>query len=213
MPDHGRTTIGQAGVRSQSSPPGRIKIMEALRSLLEDKEFTAITTAEIARTAGVTEGLIYKYFQDKRDLLHQVLAEYVERFVAQIEMDLKGIKGALNKLRKIIWTHFYMYAADRVFARILLVEVRNVPDYFQSDAYAIVRRYTDLLGSIIEEGVAEGVIMDDVPVASIRQVVLGGIEHLCLRHVIFNREIDPDQLHNDLCEILFRGIARGSQPT
>lgn len=213
MPDHDRTMTGTSGVRSQSSPPGRTKIMEALRLLLEEKEFTAITTAEIARTAGVTEGLIYKYFQDKRDLLHQILAEYVERFVAQIELDLKGIKGALNKLRKIIWTHIYMYASNRVFARILLLEVRNVPDYFQSEAYAIVKRYTNLLGSILEEGVAEGSIRNDIPVATIRQVVLGGIEHLCLRPVIFNKDVDPDRLHDDLCEILFRGIALDSHTT
>ena len=57
--------------------PGKTKIMAALRSLLEDKEFVSITTAEIARNAGVTEALIYKYFHDKRDLLHQVLAEYL----------------------------------------------------------------------------------------------------------------------------------------
>jgi hypothetical protein len=43
-------------------PPGRIKIMDALRSLLEEKEFGAITWAEIGRTASVNEGLIYKYF-------------------------------------------------------------------------------------------------------------------------------------------------------
>ena len=57
-------------------PPGRIKIVRSLKSLLVEKEFSAITTAEIAKTAGVTEPLIYKYFRDKRDLLHQVLSEY-----------------------------------------------------------------------------------------------------------------------------------------
>ena len=56
------------------APPGQIKIIQALNLLLEEKEFGAITTAEIAKTAGVTEALIYKYFKDKRDLLHQVLA-------------------------------------------------------------------------------------------------------------------------------------------
>ena len=61
-------------------PPGRIKIVNALISLLEQKEFGAITTAEIAKNAGVTEALIYKYFKDKRDLLHKVLLEYLEQF-------------------------------------------------------------------------------------------------------------------------------------
>jgi AcrR family transcriptional regulator len=184
--------------------------VEALKTLLAQKEFTAITTSEIARTAGVTEALIYKYFTDKRDLLHQLLAEYLDFFVSRAEMDVKGIKGALNKLRKAIWSHINMYAANRVFSRILLLEVRNFPDYFNSDAYQMVRRYTSFIVSIVEEGIAEGSIRGDIPVPVIRQVVLGGIEHVCLPKVIFNREINTDELADQLCEVIFKGIAARS---
>ena len=61
--------INQTAKKSEnkSAPPGRIKIMQALKLLLERKEFSAVTTAEIAKQAGVTEALIYKYFKDKRD--------------------------------------------------------------------------------------------------------------------------------------------------
>ena len=97
------------------APPGRLKIVQALKALLEHKEFSAITTAEIAGKAGVTEALIYKYFRDKRDLLHQVLREYLEDYMVQLDRDLKGIKGALNKLRKLIWSHINVYATNRVF--------------------------------------------------------------------------------------------------
>ena len=100
----------------KSLPPGRIKITQALKLLLERKEFSAVTTAEIAKQAGVTEALIYKYFKDKRDLLHQVLREYLEQYQIQVENDLKGIKGALNRLRKLIWSHINVYATNRVFA-------------------------------------------------------------------------------------------------
>jgi TetR/AcrR family fatty acid metabolism transcriptional regulator len=111
--------------KQKPMPPGRIKITRALKSLLEQKEFSAITTAQIARRAGVTDALIYKYFKDKRDLLHQILSEYLEQYRTQVTHDLKGIKGTLNKLRKLIWSHINVYATDRVFARILLIEVRN----------------------------------------------------------------------------------------
>ncbi|MCA1962033.1 MAG: TetR/AcrR family transcriptional regulator [Desulfomonile sp.] len=193
---------------SQPFPPGRIKIAEALKQLLAEKEFGAITTAEIARTAGVTEGLIYKYFDDKRDLLHQVLAEYMEFFLNRAEHDLKGIKGALNKLRKLVWSHLYMYATDRVFARILVFEVRNCPDYFKSDAYQIVRRYGRLLEEILEEGVRAGEIREDVPPGMMRQLILGGIEHACLPGLIFNVEIPVDMVAENLCALLFEGIAK-----
>ena len=134
-------------------PPGRIKITRALKSLLEHKEFSAITTAEIARKAGVTDALIYKYFKDKRDLLHQVLSEYLEQYRSQITLDLKGIKGALNQLRKLIWSHINVYATNRVFARILLIEVRNYPDYYKSETYGRVKEYSDIVLQIINEGI------------------------------------------------------------
>ncbi len=195
------------GTRRRSHPPGRTKIVEALKKLLEEKEFTAITTAEIARTAGVTEALIYKYFDDKRDLLHQVLAEYLEYFIIRAEMDVKGIKGAIHKLRKLIWSHINMYATNRVFSRILLLEVRNYGEYFNSDAYQMVKRYTSFLVSIVEEGIAEESIRDDIPIAVIRQLILGGIEHICLPGIIFNRDIDPDESADHLCDLILEGIA------
>jgi len=189
-------------------PPGRIKITESLKTLLEQKDFNAITTAEIAKTAGVTEALIYKYFKDKRDLLYQVLAEYLKQYNISFKMDLRGIKGALNKLRKLIWTHFNAYSTNRVFARILLIEARNQKDYYHSETYDFVKYYSNVLMEIIEEGIENGEIRDDISKKIMRQSILGGIEHICLTRIIFNREISPDELTEDLCELIFSGLEK-----
>jgi TetR/AcrR family transcriptional regulator, fatty acid metabolism regulator protein len=195
-----------AGRPSKHFPPGRVKIANALRHLLEQKEFNAITTAEIARQAGVTEALIYKYFKDKRDLLHQVLSEYLEQYSLLVQSDLKGIKGALNKLRKLIWSHINVYATNRVFARILLIEARNHADYYHSDTYELVRVYSDVVLEILTEGAANGEIRNDIPIRMIRQIILGSIEQVCLTGITFDRRIDPDVLTEEICEIIFRGI-------
>lgn len=192
--------------RMRPFPPGRIKIANAFISLLEQKEFSAITTAEIAKKAGVTEALIYKYFEDKRGLLHQVLKEYLEQYLVQFERDLKGIKGALNKIRKLIWGHISVYSANRVFAKILFLEVRNHLDYYSSDTYQLIKAYSKILLEIIDEGVRNGEIRSDVPPKLIRQVIFGSIEHVCLTGVIFKGEISPDDLTEDLCKFIFRGI-------
>jgi TetR/AcrR family fatty acid metabolism transcriptional regulator len=188
-------------------PPGRIKIVEALRTSLKTKDFSAVTTAEIAKTAGVTEALIYKYFKDKRDLLYQVLAEYMDDYLVDAQRDLKGIKGALNKLRKSIWTHINAYATDRVFAKILLLEVRSFSDYYKSEPYKLVRQYSELLLGIISEGVNDGEIRNDMTPEFIRQVIMGCIEHVCLSGVVFNRQLSPDELTEDICQFIFNGIA------
>jgi AcrR family transcriptional regulator len=192
---------------SKPLPPGRIKIVRALKSLLVEKEFSAITTAEIAKNAGVTEALIYKYFKDKRDLLHQVLSEYLEQYRAQMGQDLKGIKGTFNKLRKLIWSHINVYATNRVFAKILLIEVRNYPDYYKSETYLRVKEYSNIVLKIIEEGIRDGEIRNDVPARLIRHSILGSIEQVCLSGITFGKEINPDVLTDQICEVIFRGIA------
>ena len=194
--------------KNKPHPPGRIKIVNALTGLMAQKEFNAITTAEIARSAGVTEALIYKYFKDKRDLLHQVLSEFLNDFHQRTVNDLRGIKGAVNKIRKLIWTHFHVYSTNRVFARMLLVEVRNHQDFFNSDAYSLVRDYSNILLDIIEEGIANGEIRDDIPSKTMRQGILGSIEHICLTRVVFSREISSDLLTEDLCNFIFSGIIK-----
>jgi TetR/AcrR family transcriptional regulator, fatty acid metabolism regulator protein len=192
-------------------PPGKIKIMDALKTLLELKEFASITVSELATTAGVTEGLIYKYFKDKRDVLHAVLSDYVDFYLIPLERELASTSGALNKLRKLIRIHITLYAHSKVFSRILLLEVRNHPDYFSSAAYETVKRYTDLLMRIIEEGRTEGSIRSDIPSAAIRQLIVGGIEHTCLPSILFQRTLNPEEASNQLSEIIFRGITESRE--
>ena len=191
-----------------SSPPGRAKITGALKSLLKEKEFSAITWSEIAKTAGVNEGLIYKYFKDSRNLLYQVLKEQLQDYLAHLDLDLKGIEGALNKLRKLIWSTISSYSSDRVFGKILLLEVRSFPDYFQSETYQLVKKYAKIILEIIEKGIEAGEIRDDIPPKQLRQTVLGMIEHLCLPGLLFDRDMSPDILTQDICKVLYECIEK-----
>jgi AcrR family transcriptional regulator len=188
--------------------PGYIKIVGALKLLLKEKEFNAITWAEIARTAGVNEALIYKYFHDKRNLLYKVLRQFLEKYAALAEEELKVTSGALNKLRKAIWAQFNAYSEDRIFAKILILEVRNYPDYFKSETYELVKQWAKSILEIIEEGVRNGEIRSDISSRHLRQMILGGIEHLCLPEIIFGRDFSPDTLTEELCEFIFHGIAQ-----
>ncbi len=197
-----------AQIEPHSMAPGYIKIVGALKLLLKEKEFNAITWAEIARTAGVNEALIYKYFHDKRNLLYQVLRQLLEKYIAEVQGDLKVTSGALNKLRKAIRVHFNAYNQDRIFAKILILEVRNYPDYFESETYGLVKQWANSILEIIEEGVRNGEIRSHIAPRRLRQMILGGIEHLCLPEIIFDREFSPDTLTNELCEFIFHGITR-----
>jgi len=198
----GRTTL----------PPSMIKLADALEGLLTEKDFNSISAAEISRTAQVNESLIYRYYKDKRGALHFILHNYMIEFMEEIGRQIKEVKGALNKLEMLVRGHIAMYDANRVFAKILLLEVRNSPGYFESDTYELIKTYGRSMTAIINQGVESGEIRNDIPISRIRNIILGGIEHTCMAPVIFGYGISDDTV-DDLFKLLFGGIVPPAPPS
>jgi TetR/AcrR family transcriptional regulator, fatty acid metabolism regulator protein len=194
--------------KGKTNPPGRIKIMKSFYALMKEKDFHSITTAQIAKNAAVTEGLIYKYFKDKRDLIYQVLNDHFFEFMAKIENRVAHEKTCIEQLEVIIYTSLESYADNRVFSKILLLEVRNSPDYFNSDAYGLVRKYAGIILGIIEEGIQKEEFKADTDPRVLRKVILGAIEHACLGEIIFGRELDIDKVASGITHIVFNGVKK-----
>ena len=194
--------------KKKSNPPGRIKIMKSLSSLMAQKDFHSITTAQIAKTAKVTEGLIYKYFKDKKDLLYQVLNEHFHEFRAKIENRVDNEINSIRQLEVVIYTSLESYAENRIFSRILLLEVRNSPNFFESTAYAQVKIYSRTILDIIKKGQEKKELRSDINPYTLRKVILGAIEHACLGEIIFGREMsDIDRVSSDISTIVFNGAS------
>jgi TetR/AcrR family transcriptional regulator, fatty acid metabolism regulator protein len=202
-----KNASSRAGDKSVD-PPGKLKLIAALKYLLDRKDFNSITTAEIAKTAKTNEALIYWHFKDKRGLLHQVLEEYLHEHQALITLELNKINGALEKLKKLIWLSFDIWNKKRIYAKIILIEVRSFPGYFGSNSYMVVHNYSEIVKELLIEGIANGEIRDDIAPSLLRNIVLGGIEHHVLPAIIFNKKISPKTDTETLCKILFDGILR-----
>ena len=56
----------------------KIKIIEAGYKLFSEVGYYNTNTAEIAKCAGVSTGIVYGYFKDKRDILFEVLDMYID---------------------------------------------------------------------------------------------------------------------------------------
>jgi TetR/AcrR family transcriptional regulator, fatty acid metabolism regulator protein len=89
----------------------------------------------------------------------------------------------------------------------VLLEARNDTVFFKSDAYKLIQIHSRTVLNIIEEGVLDGEIRNDIKPSTIRSTLFGAIEHVCLANIIFNREIPVDTGTEDICKIIVRGIA------
>ncbi len=194
--------------KSRPEPPGKIKIINALRTLLESKDFNSIKIAELALTAGVTEPLIYKYFKDKRDVLHSLLQEYLETQFNTAIIELKKIDGSLAKLEAFIHSYINAYNEDRVIARVILLEVSNSYDYYESVPYRLLKKYGSLMFDILKEGVSEGGILDDIHALNLRHMLFGSIDRACLTPIVFNKPINVEVLSREMTRLVFDSLEK-----
>jgi len=187
-------------------PPGRVKIREAIKTALEKKPAREITWPEIAETAGVSQALIYKYYGNVENLLHEVMHDYAEEFLESIEYNLKGIEDPFSKLRKLIWTQINHYNEHRALSRVFLNEIRSFSGFFASPTFELVKVFGRIIREIIEDGIQKKVIRSDVPSRQISELIVGCMDTSCWPNIVTGREINPDEMTEIICKVIFQGI-------
>jgi len=71
-------------VNVERSGATRSALLQAARALFTDPGYSAVSTEQIVRDAGVTRGALYHHFKDKQDLFRAVFEELEEEMAARI---------------------------------------------------------------------------------------------------------------------------------
>lgn len=72
------------------------RIIDAGLKAFGDKGYHSVTTVDIAKIAGVSTGIVYSYFKDKKDILLQALRLYFERTFAPMKELLSRLRPPID---------------------------------------------------------------------------------------------------------------------
>ncbi|MGP7996131.1 MAG: TetR family transcriptional regulator [Streptosporangiaceae bacterium] len=61
------------------------RIMDAAGQLVAERGYEKMTTSQVALRAGVSPGVLYQFFADKREILHALAARNLDRYLARVE--------------------------------------------------------------------------------------------------------------------------------
>jgi TetR/AcrR family transcriptional regulator, fatty acid metabolism regulator protein len=184
----------------------RDSIVNAARKVFSDKGYDSASISEIAREAGASDGLLYRYFDGKRDLLFAALDDFYAEVLREAENAIKEAKGFEAKLYNLIESHIGIFAEDAGMCRLFISEVRNLDEYVGSNFQALNRRYAKLLTPVLDLGVAEGILSPNADRRVIRDMVFGGIEHIAWRHISAGQRIEAPALARQVAAIILKGI-------
>jgi TetR/AcrR family transcriptional regulator, fatty acid metabolism regulator protein len=181
-------------------------ILDAAKRAFAEKGYEGASIADIARIAQISDGLAYRYFRNKRDLLFAVLQRFYERILVDLETQVFSHDRFRDRLEALIKRHIQVFVSDTDLCRLFIAEVRVASDYEGSPIQELNRRYTSVLIRIVKEAVKTGQVKPDVNPKLLRDVLFGAIEHLAWRHVNGRGQLKVAQTGRELTTMLTAGI-------
>jgi AcrR family transcriptional regulator len=146
------------GVRREPVGPRRDRredILQASLHLFAEKGFHGTSMRDIARSADITEGLIYHYFASKRDLFRAIIEEHsflsLLRTLSDLaeQLDLRGLLIVLAR------GFFDVLRQNKELTRVLLQEVQVFPEEKEAFFADAVNESINELGRILNDRMSD----------------------------------------------------------
>jgi len=134
----------------------RRQIVDAAVQLFIAKGFHRTTTREIARAAGISNGLLYEYVRSKEDVLYLVcdaIHAEVENSVADA---LHKVKGGRDVLAAMIREYFQVCHSMSDHILLIYQETKTLPSHWREKVLENEVRLTNVFVRVIDDLVSEG---------------------------------------------------------
>jgi AcrR family transcriptional regulator len=158
----------------------RAQLLDVALRLFAEQGYDGTSTRSIAAAAGVTEGLIFRYFPTKRELLGAVIERHAPRPEPRDlkrQFEGKPIQEALLCLLVQMADWFW---ENRPFIRMVLMESFHQGEAFQELA-SLMERGPEFLRGLLEQRAAGGEIRLPDPAAA-AEMLAGALFTFFLRH-------------------------------
>jgi len=193
------------------------KILDAAIAVISEKGFSAASTSEIARLAGVAEGTIFRYFKTKKDILRGILI-HLGNVIAE-PLVVYGLKKILfNDGREDLRSSIKFVLKDRMamidaifpMLRIVITEAMYHEDIREILYEKIISKAVDVYRTYHEEMAGKGLMKSEIDAVVAGRSILGNLVLFFVYRNLFGPMIKLDDYDRELdqvIDVIMYGIA------
>jgi TetR/AcrR family fatty acid metabolism transcriptional regulator len=175
----------------------RARIINSAKKLFAEQGYQKTTIVDISKKAGLSEAALYEYFQGKEDLLLTIPDLWVSELLRDLDEQLFGIKGAVNKLRKYLWWYMRRIEQAPLDAKIVYLFLKTNANFMNTEVYSNVKALYATLLDIFEEGRKTGEMKPELNPRFARDIFVGTVDHIITRWLLKDRSYSLfDNLEN-----------------
>jgi len=164
------------------------RIIEAATKVFAKNGFYQSKIAQIAKEAGVADGTIYIYFENKDDILISLFEEQMKAVLDNMALQITKIDDPAEKLEIFASTHLDLIEKNKDMAEIIQVELRQSGKFMKEYKNERFMEYLDIIGDIISEGQKRGLFRKDVIPGVAKRAFFGALDEVSRFWVLSSRK-------------------------
>lgn len=154
------------------------RIIQAATKVFAQKGFFGSKISEIAKEAGVADGTIYLYFENKDDILISIFEEKMQIVLDNMVKELSKEAGPIEKLKRFAQVHLQLIEENKDIAELIQVELRQSSKFMKNYKNEKFLRYLDLIGEILKEGQELGLFQRSVVPGIFKRAFFGALDEM-----------------------------------
>jgi AcrR family transcriptional regulator len=186
----------------------RADILSAAKKVFARKGYHGTTIAEIAKTAKLSYGSIYWYFDSKDALFHELMeseAQALRRHVTEALTTTPTAGAADAPFRAAVRATFEFFESDRALVKLLFRDSYALGDRFEKHLFGIYEAFIGDIEEIIRDAQERGLVTGYPPrmVAFSVAALVGQIAH---RRVVTDDGLSAGVVADFVVSLLLNGL-------
>jgi TetR/AcrR family fatty acid metabolism transcriptional regulator len=186
----------------------RKRILDGAVVEIAQRGYYNTTVAMIARRAGVADGTIYLYFENKDAILSALFDRAMSRFIERGRAQIPQQLGAEQKLRRIVELHLVLVGEDRDLAIITQVELRHSLHFMGQLSRNQVREYLGIIADVVARGQGEGVFASALDPLLAAKAIFGVLDEMATDWVLSRRNVRLESKAEAVADLILSGVAK-----
>ena len=150
--------------REREKERQRGQMLTAALELFSERGYHGVSMHEIAKKAEFAIGTVYRFFKSKEDLYKALMMETAAEYHGLLEGALSEEADTLSVLKGYVRAKAGVFAESAAALRLYVAETRgasfNIRAGLDEDIRRLYEEVVERLASVLERGVAEGVLRE-----------------------------------------------------
>lgn len=164
------------------------KIIDAATKVFAKRGFYQAKISEIAKEAGIADGTVYIYFENKDDILISLFEEQMKSVLNNMVSHISEEDDPVRKFEIFALTHLRLIEEHKDMAEIIQVELRQSSKFMKEYRNEKFAQYLDIIGEIILEGQKKGTFKRDVVPGIAKRAFFGALDEMSRFWVLSSRK-------------------------